>query len=89
MEVSEKVFIFAGEKQHLIMESMQAVINSENVQLTLPNADLSFLRTISKKMGWSLKLQRKSGIDKGLEDIKKGNVLHAKNSEELLKQILG
>ena len=89
MEVSEKVFIFAGEKQHLIMESMQAVINSENVQLTLPNADLSFLRTISKKMGWSLKLQRKSGIDKGLEDIKKGNVFHAKNSEDLLKQILG
>ena len=89
MAVSEKVFIFAGEKQHLIMESMQAVINSENVQLTLPNADLSFLRTISKKMGWSLKLQRKSGIDKGLEDIKKGNVFHAKNSEDLLKQILG
>ena len=89
MAVSEKVFIFAGEKQHLIMESMQAVINIENVQLTLPNADLSFLRTISKKMGWSLKLQRKSGIDKGLEDIKKGNVFHAKNSEDLLKQILG
>jgi predicted transcriptional regulator len=40
-------------------------------------------------MGWSLKLQRKSGIDKGLEDIKKGNVFHAKNSEDLLKQILG
>ena len=80
---------FAGEKQHLIMESMQAVINSENVQLTLPNTDLSFLRTISKKMGWSLKLQRKSGIDKGLEDIEKGNVFHAKNSEDLLKQILG
>ena len=71
------------------MQSMQAIINSENVQLTLPNADLSFLRTISKKMGWSLKLQRKSGIDKGLEDIKKGNVFHAKNSEDLLKQILG
>ena len=89
MAVSEKVFNFASEKQHLIMESMQAVINIENVQLTLPNADLSFLRTISKKMGWSLKLQRKSGIDKGLEDIKKGNVFHAKNSEDLLKQILG
>ena len=68
---------------------MQAISTIENVQLTLPNADISFLRTISKKMGWLLKLQRKSGIDKGLEDIRKGNVFHAKNSEDLIKQILG
>ena len=68
---------------------MQSLSIQENVQLTLPNADLSFLRTISKKMGWSLKLQRKSGIDKGLEDIRKGNIFHAKNSEDLLRQILG
>ena len=62
---------------------------TENVQLTLPNTDINFLRTISKKMGWSLKRQRKSGIEKGLEDIRKGNVYHAKNSEDLIKQILG
>jgi len=68
---------------------MQTIATTENVQLTLPNADLGFLRTISKKMGWSLKLQRKSGIDKGLEDVRKGNVYQAKNSEELIKQILG
>lgn len=68
---------------------MQTVTAIENVQLTLPYADLSFLRTISKKMGWSLKTKRKSGIEKGLEDIRKGNVYHAKNSEDLIKQILG
>ena len=65
---------------------MQAIQTTENVQLTLPNADLSFLRTISRKMGWSLKRQRKSGIEKGLEDVRKGNVFHAKNSEDLIKQ---
>lgn len=68
---------------------MNVVSTTENVQLTLPNADLTFLRTISKKMGWTLKLRRKSGIEKGLEDIRKGNVFHAKNSEDLIKQILG
>ena len=68
---------------------MQAIATTENAQLSLPNADLAFLRTISKKMGWSLKLQRKSGIDKGLEDVRKGNVYQAKNSEDLIKQILG
>ncbi len=73
----------------LTLIDMQTGTTTENVQLTLPNADLSFLRTLSKKMGWSLKLQRKSGIDKGLEDIRKGNVFQAKNSEDLIKQILG
>ena len=93
---------------------MQAIVNKESVQLTLPYADLSFLRTISKKMGWSLKLQRKaaskreksqaclvssereqarpkvrSGIEKGLDDIRRGNVFHAKDSDDLIKQILG
>ena len=68
---------------------MQAIVNHESVQLTLPYADLSFLRTISKKMGWSLKLQKKTGIEKGLDDIRRGNVFHAKDSDDLIKQILG
>lgn len=68
---------------------MQSVSVNESVQITLPNVDLSFLRTISKKMGWSLKIQRKSGIEKGMEDIRKGNVFHAKDSDDLIKQILG
>lgn len=87
MAISRKVPIFAANFQ--MLRYMQAIQTTENVQLTLPNADLSFLRTISKKMGWSLKRQRKSGIEKGLEDIRKGNVFHAKNSEDLIKQILG
>ena len=68
---------------------MQATVTNESVQLTLPYADLSFLRTISKKMGWSLKFQKKSGIEKGLDDIRKGNVFHTKDSDDLIKQILG
>ena len=68
---------------------MATIAVSEEVTLSLPNTDLSFLRTLSKKMGWTLKLHRKSGIEKGLEDIRKGNVFHAKNSEHLIKQILG
>ena len=87
LEVSGLLLIFAAES--IYYNDMQAIATTENVQLSLPNADLAFLRTISKKMGWSLKLQRKSGIDKGLEDVRKGNVYQAKNSEDLIKQILG
>jgi len=65
---------------------MQTVATSENVMLSLPCGDMSLLRSLSKKMGWK---KRRSGIEKGLEDIRKGNVYHAKNSEDLIKQILG
>ena len=68
---------------------MQAVATSENVMLSVPQADLSLLRNLSRKMGWTMRRQRKSGIEKGLDDIRRGNVYHAKNSEDLIKQILG
>jgi hypothetical protein len=68
---------------------MATVAISENVTLSLPNTDISFLRTLSKKMGWTMKLHRKNGIEKGLEDIRKGNVFHAKDSQDLIKQIMG
>lgn len=69
---------------------MQAnVATTENVFLSLPNSDLNLLRTLAKKMGWTIKKQRKSGIDKGIEDIATGNVFHAKDSDDLIQQILG
>lgn len=68
---------------------MNVATPNQTVNLTLPYADVSFLRILSKKMGWSVRAERKSGIEKGLDDIRKGNLYHAKNSEDLLKQILG
>lgn len=68
---------------------MQTSSTQENVYLSLPNSDLGFLRTLSKKMGWTVREERKSGIEKGLDDIRKGNVYHAKDSADLVKQILG
>lgn len=63
--------------------------SNQSVYVTLPSADISLLRALSRKMGWSVKRERKSGIEKGLEDIQAGRVYHAKNSEDLIKQILG
>ncbi len=68
---------------------MQSTVVNESVSVNLPVSDLSFLRTLSKKMGWTIKRKRKSGIEKGLEDVRKGKVYHAKNSEDLIKQIFG
>lgn len=66
---------------------MEAVLNEYTVQV--PTMDLTLFRSLIKKMGWTMKKTRVSGIEKGLEDIRKGNVYHAKDSEDLIRQILG
>lgn len=63
------------------------VVGFENVSISLPYDDISLLRTLSKKMGWSLKRQRKSGIEKALEDVKAGRVYEAKSVEDLFEQL--
>lgn len=62
--------------------------SNQSVYVTPPSTNISFLRTLSRKMGWSVKRKRKSGIEKGLEDVQAGRVYHAKNSEDLIKQML-
>lgn len=64
----------------------------QTIQLTVPKADMQMLRKIAAGMGWTLSTittRKKSGIEKGLEDIRKGNVYHAKDSQDLINQILG
>ena len=68
---------------------MTTAVPYQTVNVTLPQADLGFLRSFSKKMGWNVRVKRMSGIEKGLEDIRTGNVFHAKDSKDLIQQILG
>ena len=66
---------------------MQSTANIENVSISIPISDLSFLRTLSKKMGWTIKRQRKSGIDRALDDIKAGRVYEARSVDDLFEQL--
>jgi len=66
---------------------METVLNEYTIQV--PTMDLAFFRSLIKKMGWTAKKTRVSGIERGLEDIRKGRVYHAKDSEDLIRQILG
>ena len=66
---------------------MQTTANIENVSISIPLSDLSFLRTLSKKMGWKLKRPRKSGIERALADIKAGRVYEAKSVDDLFEQL--
>ena len=67
-------------------------VQSQTIQLTLPKSDIKMLKKLASGMGWvvsAISSRKKSGIEKGLEDIRKGNVYHAKNSQDLITQILG
>ena len=50
--------------------------------------DMALLKELAEKYGWSIG-KKKSGIQKGLDDIKAGRVHKAKNAEDMFKQILG
>ena len=66
---------------------MQTAEIVENVTLSLPNSDMYILRQLSKKMGWTMRKQRKSGLEKALDDVKAGCVYEAKSVEDLFEQL--
>ena len=66
---------------------MQPTTTIENVTLSLPIADMSVLRTLSRRMGWKMKTRRKSGLEKALEDVAAGRVYEAKSFDDLIQQL--
>jgi len=66
------------------------IMNTTTLQITVPTADITMLKKLTAGMGWvvtTMTKRKKSGIQKGLDDIKKGNVYHAENSKDLINQI--
>ena len=59
----------------------------EFISLEIPTLEVAFLRMLSKKMGWTMKRQRKSGIQQALEDVEAGRVYEAKSVEDLMAQL--
>ena len=61
---------------------------TRTIQVTLPLADAAFLRRLSGNMGWTIRQQRKSGLDLAIEDIKAGRIYRAKDGADLINQCL-
>ena len=66
---------------------MQIAANTEEIFLSLPDSDMSILTSLSKKMGWTIKRKKKTGIEKALDDIKAGRVYEAKDADDLFSQL--
>lgn len=60
---------------------------TESLYLEVPKSEVRFLRSLSRKMGWSIKKPRKSGIQQALDDVKAGRVYEAKSIEDLMAQL--
>lgn len=66
---------------------IMATATMEHITLEVPSFEVAFLRTLSKKMGWTMKRQRKSGIQQALDDVEAGRVYEANSVEDLMSQL--
>ena len=60
------------------------------IELTLPDSELPFIKTIAKKFGWTLTTKHtktQKSLDEGIADIKAGRVREVSTDE--LKQMMG
>jgi len=60
---------------------------TSNYSISVPKDEENILLSFVKKMGWKIEKNSGHGIKKGLEDIKKGRIYHAKDTEDMMKQI--
>ncbi len=80
------LYLIFVKKKGEIMKTQS--IDTNTYILEIPSIDKTLFESLVKKMGWVFS-EKKSGIEKGLEDIEVGRVYSAKDSQDLIKQILG
>lgn len=59
----------------------------KKVEVFLPEVDMALLKELANKFGWNIQ-KKKSGIQKGLDDIAAGRVYTAKDMEDLKRHLL-
>ena len=64
-----------------------ATMPQQHIQISIPARDYSFIRTLSQKMGWTIQPQRKSGLQKAVEDVRAGRVYEASSVDDLMAQL--
>ena len=66
---------------------MEAAISQRQVLLSIPSSDYKLISTMSRKMGWTIHRQRKSGLERAIEDVRAGRVYQADSIEDLMAQL--
>ena len=63
-------------------------IPQKQVYLSIPQSDYGFVRSLSRKMGWTIHRHRKSGLELAMEEIAAGRIFEAKDGADLINQCL-
>ena len=63
-------------------------VTVKKVEITLPEVDMALLKELAKKFGWNIG-RKKSGIEKGLEDIKAGRTRYVSTNPWLTHVPIG
>ena len=66
---------------------MEAVVPQRQVYLSIPSSDYRLISSMSRKMGWTIHRQRKSGLERAIEDVRAGRVYQADSIEDLMAQL--
>lgn len=62
----------------------------QNMSISLPQADVSLLRGIARRMGWNLKKEKaKSAFQLSLEEADRGEVTEYASVEDFEAKVLG
>ena len=61
----------------------------DTLTLEIPKSDTAFLKTIAKKMGWTVRSNRRkmSAYERSLDDERNGRINHYDSSEEFFKKM--
>ena len=62
-------------------------VETERFLLEVPRSEVRLARSLSRKMGWTIRKPRKSGLHQALEDVEAGRVYEAKSIEDLMSQL--
>ena len=59
--------------------------------LELPKGDTAFLKTLARKMGWTVRINRRkmSSYERSLRDLDEGRVYEYDSLDDLIKEIEG
>ena len=92
---SAKKLAYIGKKQYLCSVKgneqlkimiMEAVAQRQ-IYLSIPQSDYRFVSALSHKMGWTIHRERKSGLDRAIDDVRAGRVYQAESVDDLMAQL--
>ncbi|MBQ6063578.1 MAG: hypothetical protein IJK87_08095 [Prevotella sp.] len=72
-----------------MLNTSSSIAPCDSFTLELPKDDISFFKTIAKKMGWTVKHNRRkmSAYERSLDDVANGRINEYSSADEFFKKM--